>query len=328
MKEKINWKQTFVTAIVTVSVTVIAGIILYYFQINKPSLSYSISQVEPFQSKVEQLTIYHIKISNDSKSMAENIQGYIEVKPANIMDYKIKTEFPLSMIDSIVDKNRLFIKIVNLNSDESINISLMASSITNMPDKPKIIIRANGVTAEIKESNQKEEEKSIFYIVLVSTMASIVASVFLKFSKNRFNVSLVDDDDKKMEKEGKHTGVDQQHVFAYLLNLEGLSDYALKYRRATHNVTYWSESDALTFEALNMDNEFKKQIINVFQNLIQYAVITNTSLAVIKYNLSKLYKEIDEVELHKQFLSESMEVSPTLINKRIAIEKQSITNTK
>lgn len=317
MKEGINWKQTLITAFITVLVTVIAGMLLFYFQTKKVKLSYEISQITPFHKQNEELTIYHVSLSNSGKDIAEEVKGIIDIRPARIDEYNITTDFPLQKNDSL-NNGVLYFSLRSLNSDEKVSISILANSSSSFPESPNIKIRAKGCLATLNTNQSKINEQiakpNLMILILMGIFASFVSSITI--SKSRGIISIF--------QAGRHTGAKQQEVFAYLFENEGLEDMSSEYRKINYEISYWSESDRLTFLSQSENPDFILKIINVFLNLFDYAgPIATESKAVIHYNISKLYGKLNNPQEQDKYLKLALKSDKELINLRLKIENKS-----
>ena len=276
---------------------------------------YEIKQVSPFQKETEKLTIYHISIKNQGEKLAEDVKGIIDISPAIIMDFTIKTEFPLEFKEEIID-DKLTFNCENINSNENINISILASSKVDFPDNPLVKIRAKGCSAIQNELKSNKEENSGTSKFLLFGAIGIIASIAASF------VNLKTKSTNNDEQKGKHTGVEQQHVLAYLLDLEGFKELALEYRKTSYELAYWSESDSLTFDSQSKDNEYITRIINVQQNILDYVgdLVEDTE-AIINYNISKLFSRIEKTTESEKYLKIAISINKELIEKRMNLEK-------
>ncbi|MCI3935761.1 hypothetical protein MQX03_01015 [Chryseobacterium aahli] len=146
-----NLKTGFITALISIAVTVIGGIILYYIQNKKPKIQYSVEKILPFESQTEKLNIYHITIENTGNEIAEDVVCKINVNPASIKEYRVNSESPISIRDSIL-KQEIDLKTNSLNPEESYRVSILASSKYIFPDRPIVKLRGKGVLGEEKKT--------------------------------------------------------------------------------------------------------------------------------------------------------------------------------
>ena len=115
--------RTILTALISIAVTVIGGLLLYYFQSKQPELIYKVDKILPFESQTQKLNIYHITIENTGNQIAEDVVCQIQITPATVKEYRVNSDAPIQIIDS-VKKQDIDINTSSLNPKESYKVSI------------------------------------------------------------------------------------------------------------------------------------------------------------------------------------------------------------
>lgn len=309
--KNINWKQSILTAIITIVVTVIGGMVLYYLQFHKAEIVYTYDFVPPFKSQKENLSIVHININNQGNEIAEDVRSEINVHPAIIKDYSIKTDAPIE-INTVKDSTKLIFTTKNLNQSEGFKVSILTSSNDKYSGEPNIKIRAKGINGIKKEDIKEKEEKTPFYKLLlyISTFVTGLTLALRGIFKSK-NV---------LGKEGKHHD-DQNKVIAYLCGINGLDDQADILLGLPNDASYWSEVDRLTSKAINSnDVEFIDKVKKVLTDLLEYAEMADSSVGLTKYNLARIEMKNGKKENADTLILEAKKLAEELINTRLKLD--------
>lgn len=306
-----NWKQNLTTAIITILVTVIGGMTLYYLQFSKPKLEYSYDKILPFQGSEENLNIYHISIKNSGNEVSKEVVSHISIEPANIKSYQITSKTPISYSDTLID-NKLELNIKSLNPEESTKISIFGVSNSSFPDKPTIKVRADGVNGEISDPetdfNKNEPEMLLMLLTITAISVSFFFSIFKRLVGN------------VIDREGKHRD-EQNQVIAYLCGIHGIDKQADRYLTINRRTSYWSEMDRLTSLGINSSNKEKaEKFKNVLIDLLDYAHIAESSRGIGYYNLARIEKFLGNKTASEDYLLKAKNLIPKLLEKRIKLD--------
>lgn len=307
---QINFGRSILTALISIAVTVVGGLLLFYFQTKEPQLVYSFEKIPPFESQTEKLNIYHITIENSGDNVAEDIVCQVRILPAIVKEYRVNSETPIQFQDTL-GKQEIDIKTSSLNPKESYRVSILATSNGSFPDEPNVKLRAKGINGSKKESVEKKEEDFgiltiLRYLLIIAAAASTLTLLVRKILMN-------DDDDT-------HSG-DQNHVIAYLCGIHGLDKQVERYLSLPNQTSYWAEMDRLaTIAIATKDQSTVDKLINLIKDLIQYAGMVNTSKGIGYYNLARLYKfSKDEVNSSKN-IEEAKKIIPKLLASRMKLD--------
>lgn len=305
--QKTNWVRNIITALISIAVTVIAGLILYYFQTKEPSLEYSVEKILPFESQSEKLNIYHVTIVNSGNSVAEDITCKIQIVPATIKEYRINSEAPIQFTDSL-GKQDIDIATNTLNPQESYRVSILATSSSTFPEKPLVKLRAKGITAVEKiedVKDEKQEEEPSKYLALLAAIAATASTLTLLVRKK------LNSEDKST-----HSG-DQNEIIAYLCGIHGLKSEIERFLTLPRTSTYWAEMDRFASIAISLnEREQTEKIIKIVVDLIDYASMADSSKGIGYYNLARLYKSIGDLVNSDEYLDKANKLIPKLLNTR------------
>jgi hypothetical protein len=299
----INWTQSIITAILAIVVSIGGGMILFYLQSKEPKLVYQVDEILPFKSQKENLNIYRIKIKNTGSKPAENILTEVTISPAKIKDYNITTEFPIefkSEKDSLEFKARTN----SLNPNESYDISILAITNKDFPNKPIIKLSARGIIGKEVDGVSKN---SIFDNFIFTSLIPII-TLLISFIVRNKGIG------------NRHAG-EQDRVLAYIYGIHQLSNEVDRLLALPKTPAYWSEADRLTSNALttndiNMINKVKLILVNI----LDYADPADSSKGIINFNLYKLEKAIGNTQSSNDYLDKAKKFIPKLIENRLKID--------
>lgn len=172
--KNINWKQSLLTAIITILVTVAGGMVLYYLQFHKAEITYSIEKIPPFKSQNGSFNITHIKIENSGNDVAEDVKCEINISPAYIADHVINSDSPIEF-KTIKDSTKLIVTTSNLNENEKFQISLLLNTNSSFPEVPIVKLRAKGINGLELQEAKNEKEDLPFWQLLIMLSAAVTS---------------------------------------------------------------------------------------------------------------------------------------------------------
>jgi len=307
--KNINWTNSIVTALISIAVTVIGGLLLFYLQNKEPKLTYVSERIIPFESQTEKLTIYQLVIENKGNSIAEDVSCKISIAPASIKEYRVNYETAIASTDSLL-KQEIDIKINSLNPSESFRVSILATTTNSFPEEPIVKLRAKGING--KKDEVKKEGKIIndelMRILLLLVIASSVASTLTLLIRRKFSDS------------NKHTDI-QNQVIAYLCGIHGLNLEVDRYLSLSKDTTYWAEMDRLTSAAIVSNDKSKVQKTKeIITDLLDYTEMATTSKGIGHYNLGRLEKYLQNDAGVKIELAKAEKLIPKLLKTRLKLD--------
>ena len=301
--------RTILTALISIAVTVIGGLLLYYFQSKQPELIYKVDKILPFESQTQKLNIYHITIENTGNQIAEDVVCQIQITPATVKEYRVNSDAPIQIIDS-VKKQDIDINTSSLNPKESYKVSILATSEGAFPDEPLVKIRAKGISGTEKkiDSENHDEKDSNFLLKLLLEAASVATAMTL------FTRYILSDDGTR------HSG-NQNEILSYLCGIHGLDAQVERYLALPKKTSYWAEMDRLAAIAIaSNDTTIALKSITIIDDLIKYADMASTSKGVGYYNLARLYLFINDIPNCNSNLEIAKKTIPKLLATRLEID--------
>lgn len=320
--KNINWKQSIVTAIITIIVTVIGGMLLYYFQYHKPKLEYNIEVLPSFNSDKENVSIIHLKVSNTGNDIAEDIKCVVDVKPATIKDFNINSN-SLIELKTNLDSSKICFTAKNMNSTETYQASLLLTTNAIFPESPTVTLRGKGING-IPQEESNNEIPFIWILTFITIGTTLVSLTTRSLIKSKGLLESIDDKllRDKLEKidEGKHHD-DQKHIIAYICGLHGLVDEVDRLLSFPSDVSYWSEVDRMTSKAINSDDKgLIDKIKLILLDLVKYASIAESSQGIIHYNLARLEKHQGNNEEADKQIAVANNYNSNIIKTRLEID--------
>ncbi len=186
MEEKrSNWKQVAITAIITGIITVGGGFLINYFQTSEPHLSYDIEDAIPFEGLFENIAIYNVKLENDGNKIVDDVVCQLSFSSAEIQQSKLNLS-PSITHNEIVSGNSYRLELFNLNPKESVAISVLVSSSSQLPSRPDISLRGRGITGVEASEDRKN---GINWVVIVIATIGVYALSSLILYTRRFRVT-------------------------------------------------------------------------------------------------------------------------------------------
>ncbi|WP_141258101.1 hypothetical protein, partial [Myxococcus sp. CA006] len=129
---------------------VVTGLVVNYlsneFISPVASLEYYSERAVPFEMGGEQIAIYHSTVRNTGGRSIENVFMVQSVAGAKIEGGRVTTPPGVEHRDAL-GGNEFSSMILNLNPDESASVSTFVKSRSDLPERPKLKVRAQGATA-------------------------------------------------------------------------------------------------------------------------------------------------------------------------------------
>lgn len=145
-----NWPTILITGLVSLAVSVLAGMVIFLLQGREPHLVYTTTDTLPFYGENARVTgVYQITIANDGKRAVEDVVGVVTIPNGKIEQHRVFGEASLTHTETAT-ADSMKIALPTLNPSESIQISILVTSSTNLPTRPEISLRAKGSTGTEK----------------------------------------------------------------------------------------------------------------------------------------------------------------------------------
>ena len=330
MEEKrINWTQIIVTAVLTGLVTIITGMILFNLQTNKPKLTFDAPETSPFQGTGKNFAIYNVTISNTGGTNIGNVVGVIQIPDSSLDEIKV-TAAPSLNYKTNITSGTLTVDIPDLNPTESLTVSILATSQSEMNKSPDVSVRGTGIIGEKKTSSDNaplKTEPFSFFVLIVATLVSGISAFSSVIGRRVSSITIAGltipiPGGGGNVISGKHSD-DQNKVFAYLCGLHGLVEDVDKYLLRQGDTAYWSEADRFgTLAILSPNSDEAEKRKKVLIDLLKYANMAGLSEAIVQYNIARIAFAQNNIEEAKKHLLTAKKNGGKLIETRLEMESK------
>ena len=293
------WVERVLAGLIGIAVSVAAALIVSRFQAREPHVVYTAAQTLPFSGPKDTLGVYHVTVSNDGKVEVQDIRVVVRIPGAVVQQDKINADRSLKY-EASIEGDAVEISTPDLNPNESIEISALASKPGDLPLQPEVSVRGKGVTGELAANRQTPEVRLGVAFSIVALAAVSISAVLTSIFRIR----------------GKpNRGGDQRQVLAYICRLQGLNELADEYLDRTSPTFYWAEADKLGLLAsASATSDVREKIKVVLQDLLDYpTVMSDTARAVVFFNLARIAK----LENNEKSFQENLEKSKRLFRAEI-----------
>lgn len=307
-----NWKSTIATALITGFVTIATGMLLFWWQTEKPELTYNSIQSIPFDDVSNKLFIQQIEIKNSGNKPADDVVLIVGFADEVIEKSRITINNAISHKKESNDKS-IQLKIDSLNPGEGANVSVLYQSTNPQSAGAAISLRAKGITGRLIGSDD-EDRKEPIWIALVAAYAGIF-SFLLTTKRGRTMLPLL----AKNIWLGRSLVSSQTNELASVLSLYGYPEKAKEYLNSGTVRKYWVEADLLAAEALLGDEKLKRDTIQILSIISNIPNIATTSKAIANYNIARVYKGLDpNNEKSAEYLSLARQLDEAEIKDRLS----------
>lgn len=314
-ESKFNWTQIVIAALITGVVTVGTGMLLFWFQEREPLLTFSTAETIPFAGAEKIIGIYNLRISNQGKKEVRDVVCVVRIPSSAIEQSKVSVN-PANRHSEETRGDAFTVHISGLNPTEEASVSVLASSTQALPNKPEIALRAAGVTGVEQSTVDKNINNPILIIASGIGVLVSMALLFI-FPSNLWNRRL----STILDADGHRA--DQRNILAYLCDVVNLKEEETYYRNLVQEAEYWSESDRLSNKALETkDKDFADCVSKLLTKLLDYAVVSDSSVAIINYNLARIAAAYGSPE-KTTYLAKAQELAPKVIAKRLEMDSSS-----
>ena len=175
-----NISSIAITAIVTLMVTVLAGLLLEYFKRIRPKLKYSIKESIPIDLDDKKVGANIIEISNPSAKTVKDIVLKLRARGVEIRNGGIKTVTGMEY-EVTESEDTLEIKIPFLKFKDYLSVTSILEGQYSIPNKPEVTVRSPDNFKLIEEG--EKADKGYFSItsgiLTPAIMAAAVVSLAL-----------------------------------------------------------------------------------------------------------------------------------------------------
>ncbi|MEE1961195.1 hypothetical protein V1387_00770 [Allomuricauda taeanensis] len=189
-----NWKQIIYTAIITLLVTILSGILVNWYTLKNINVSkneelvYEVKNISRFKSDSLNISIYNIIVSNIGNVKSEDVSLKLDFnEPIEIIDLTSNLERTEEIIKPVNNENQQLIYTINkLFPKDNFTASI---ALKNSIENPKVILQSNNIVGRpISVSKTENEEKTLFKIKYFAAIFIAILTLFpvLYFSTRIF----------------------------------------------------------------------------------------------------------------------------------------------
>jgi hypothetical protein len=310
-ERRMNWMQILVTAIITGVITIISGAILFRIQTREPNLVYTAPDTRPFSGTDRNFAIYNVSISNPGKAGIPDVVGVIQVASATLEDLRITAAPSLTCTHNIISST-LELRIPELNPNETIGVSILATSKSDLPNSPDVSVRGSGITGIEGTSPETKRFSDWFTWALPATLAVYSGLAFVYIARRRGSLFLL--------VSHKHSDA-QNEILAYLCGLHGLMNDVQEYLSKPCDTSYWAEADRFAAIAVaNPTADEAEKRKNVLKDLLEYASVASLSVGIIYYDVARIAFAQAKHDEAKENLKKAKQHAGRLIDIRLKLE--------
>jgi hypothetical protein len=188
-----NWKQIIYTAIITLLVTIVSGVLVNWYTIKninkseKEEIVYDVKNISRFKSDSLNISLYTVVVSNIGDLKSEKISLKLNFNEhIDIIDLTSNLERTQENIEPFSNNNiEIAYKIPILFPRDNFTVSI---ALKNSIENPKVILQNNNIigkpkTIDILEKEEKTIFKSKYLVALLITLLALFPILYLSIKK-------------------------------------------------------------------------------------------------------------------------------------------------
>lgn len=303
-----KWKEKLIGATLTLVITVLGGVLVYYFTKEKHEkfseiLSYQIDKQVSFKGDKNQLSIGSLKFANIGNKPAENVQIKFHVPTAKIIEFKVSSKNGADISKILSEKKETVkLNIKSLVPEEIISVTYLL----NQPDEIDFKIRSDdsigneGAIYKIDKKPQSILNDFVGNYLPFLMFALVLYSYLIYFSIKR-----------KLKKLGKFPLIsrgESRNNTAFALLHSGATQEAidilerniLRHNSGSHSLSNYASALAVIGE---------KEKAKIFIKAAKLVARTSHEKAVVNFNSSIIQYNLGEHEEAQTSLEEALKQS-------------------
>ncbi|MDO8991958.1 MAG: hypothetical protein U1D41_11215 [Nitrosomonas sp.] len=188
-----NISSIAIPAIVTLIVTMFAGLAIEYFKHIKPKLRYSVKESVPIELDDKKIGANIIYITNPSSKSVKDIVLKIRSKNIEIKNGGVKTTIGLDY-EVVENQDSLEIKIPFLKFKDYLSITTILESKYYIPSKPEVTVRSPDNFKLIEDDEPSDRRVNLITVTYIvpAIVASIGVGIALAIHVGSLNVDKFD----------------------------------------------------------------------------------------------------------------------------------------
>ena len=306
-QNRINWRSILLTGIISGTIAIATGMLLYQLQERQPRLQYSMDETLPMDAGRETHAIYHVTIRNTGGSVVRDVVAQMNFDPGTVLQSRARCSPAVACTEAMA-AGGYTARIPSLNPSESVLISALVRGVTRLPTTPAVTLRGDGITGErVSSSDAELSAKELLGSMIPAVAVALLTPILL--------VRIW------CAKPGPAVGDDQREVFAYVLGLHGFQIEADRVL-SSEKLTYWVQSDRLTSRVLAAQAEAPiRRMQFVLKGVLAYADhMAASSKGIVHYNMARLAKAVGDDATVEYELANANALIPDLLLRRLKLD--------
>jgi hypothetical protein len=295
------WLTALLSAVIGIAVTVVGAVILDKVRQREPHLVYSVADAPSFNGPTEAVSIYQVTVMNDGKGEVEKVSCAVRIPRAKIEQYRTSGPTLVPIIGTL-NGDTVLVDIANLNPQESVQISVLASG-GYLPSRPEITVRARGLSGVEEGATGTGQSQNSLWAAVGASLSSVALSFIIFFRTKRGGFG------------------SQKEVLAKLCRIHGLAEEADDYDNSNRSVQYYSEADRLTQWAIdNSSVDVREKVERVLLGLLAEEV-ARSSKALVLCDLARLAAFKNDISSGRTYLASAKEIAADEVSSRLRTDQ-------
>lgn len=288
---KLNWKQLFLTAVITCIFTIVAGLATYYFTTRSPNLVFSVSEGPVLPILGEYKQIHVLEVRNTGRREVLDVLAQVSIL-GRIDESSFQGSAGLKPVER-KQPTTYEVEVPMLNPGEYFGLAIMVT-VPTVSAKPLIAVRGVGVAGVQQDPGVPENKKDeILPTVLVGALAA-VSGIFISISPLLRRFLRTPGGGFLQEaffSSGDLGPFDRNEMVALILARCGLPRLGRMIRFAPSEVSFRGTSDLLFSEAISRPGADRKPYIKALKCMLLIGWMNEASRSVVEYSIRALEGE-------------------------------------
>lgn len=173
-------KSTIIGIVVGIAVLVLGEFITDKWFTERAQLFYTGNYTDPATSENQESATYNVIVSNTGELSVLDVNGYIRV-PSATLDEVVVYADPTIKQNNTISGDTLVVNIDELNPNDTVIVSVRASSSTTLPNSAEIHVRGKGITGIPLTSAEAKTNEVPTLITQIMAICLAVAASALAF---------------------------------------------------------------------------------------------------------------------------------------------------
>lgn len=309
-----------IAGVISLVVGVASGYLVNWISEKRLLLTYDITAIQAFPGQQERIGIVAVRVANGGQKELENIDGTIVFADAEVKDISLQGLTPNAVtqqkrVDSVE------FRVPFLNAGEQFSVQILVTPKQPSLQSPTVNLRAKGTVGRAEAKGESKQDRSVrdeLFPLIAAAVATLIAAALTVILRLGGRTSALD---VLLRRSGYSD--DQRDVFAYILGLDGFVEEAQHIRHWPREWSYWSISDYLTERWLFNagDKECLAKGRAVFERLLQYAQVADSSVHILHLNAARLAIALGDTEAARAHVQAATSAKDIVISKRLLLDQ-------